>query len=141
MRKGKTTEKKLSTPKTFAKKQKRALLTNSWIIELPDVHPSLNSWVNMHFHSRNNLKQEWGKMVHVYAKLAGLPMIDKPVEVFITYHHPKDTVDLDNYTPKFIMDGLKPFFIDDNIKCVVKLGWEFKRGSIRKSVVKIKLAK
>lgn len=133
--------KKLSTQKSFDKKEKGAIVKGRWIVELPDVHPSLNTWVNMHFQSRNNLKQEWGRMVSACAKLAGLPKIDKPVEIFIIYYHPRDTVDLDNFTPKFIIDGLKPFFIDDNIKVVKKLGWEFKRSPIRRSVVKIKVIK
>lgn len=91
----------------------------------------------MHFHARNKLKKEWELMVWTACKEAKLPKIDGKVEVFITYYHPKTNIDLDNFTPKFIMDGLKLFFEDDSIKYVKKLGWEFKKGE-KCSIIKIK---
>jgi hypothetical protein len=108
-----------------------------YTIEIPDVHPSLNSWTKMHYMARNNLKQEWKQMVYILGKEAKLPKFTKPVEVYIKYFHPRDDVDLDNYTPKFILDGLKEFFVDDNIQHLKKLGWEFKRGK-KRSVVEIR---
>ena len=105
-----------------------------WTITIPDIHPSLNVWTRMHFAKRNNLKKEWEKMIWSLWKEKNYPHIDGKVEVFITYYHPQTNVDLDNFVPKFIMDGLKIFFEDDSIKYVVKLGWEIKKGD-KKSVV------
>lgn len=109
----------------------------SWVIVIPDVHPSLNKWTKMHFIARNNLKQEWGQMVQVLAMEAKWPQFDFPVELFITYSHPRDTVDLDNYTPKFIIDGLKSYFGDDNITKLKKIGWKFQKGE-KQSTVEIR---
>ena len=89
----------------------------------------------MHWSKRNALVDEWKEMVFYSAKEAKIPKITKPVEIFITYHHPKKTVDLDNYTPKLILDGLKPFIVDDNIQWIKKLGWEFKTGDKSTTVV------
>lgn len=75
-------------------------------------------------------------MAFLCAKKAKLPKFDVPVEVFLTYYHPKDVVDFDNYTPKFFLDGLKPFFKDDSIKFLKRLGWEFEKGE-KRSVVHI----
>lgn len=90
----------------------------------------------MHFIARNNLKQEWGEMVKVLAMEAKWKPFENPVELFITYYHPRETVDLDNYTPKFIIDGLKHYFGDDNITHLKKIGWTFKKGP-KKSVVEV----
>jgi len=105
-----------------------------WIVDLPDCHPSLNVWTRMHFRVRNQLKKDWAEMVYYACLEAKLPKISEPVEVFIIYYHPRKTVDLDNYTPKFIMDPLKNFIVDDNIQWVKKLGWEFQRGAKRSRV-------
>lgn len=110
-----------------------------WVIDIPDCHPSLNTWTRMHFHVRNNLKKEWETMTFYAAKEAKLPMILIPVEIFITYYHPKKNIDLDNYTPKFIIDGLKQFFVNDDFVHLTKLGWTFKQGK-KRSVVEISLA-
>lgn len=111
-----------------------------WVIDIPDCHPSLNKWTRMHWALRNKLKAEWEQMTFYAAKEAGLPKLKEPVEIFITYYHPKQTVDLDNYSPKFLIDGLKQFFVDDNILHLVKLGWTFKKGT-KRSVVEISIAK
>jgi len=108
-----------------------------YVLEIPDVHPSLNVWTKMHHMKRYQLKKEWEHMVNIIAKKEKLPFIKKPVEIFITYYHPRKTVDLDNYTPKFICDALKSYFTDDNITNLVKLGWEFKTGK-KRSVIYIK---
>ncbi len=109
-----------------------------WTIEIPDCHPSINSWMRMHFIARNKLNNYWKDMVWALAKEAKLPQFDKPVEIFIHYYHPRDDVDLDNYTPKFIIDGLKTFFGDDDINHVKKLGWTFHKEKVKRSVVEIR---
>lgn len=94
----------------------------------------------MHYIARNELKQQWAMMVDVLAKKAKLPKFENPVEIFITYYHPRQTVDLDNYTPKFIIDGLKNYFGDDNVTRLKRLGWQFVQcedKSQKKSVVLI----
>lgn len=75
-------------------------------------------------------------MVNILALEAKIPKFTQPVELFITYFHPRESVDLDNYTPKFIIDGLKHLFGDDNITCLKKIGWTFKKGP-KRSVVEI----
>ncbi len=127
----------------LTKKPIQALIETDkvWRIEIPDVHPSLNAWTRMHFHKRNNLKAEWEHMVRILALKAKFPQFDSPVEMFITYTHPRDNVDLDNFTPKFIVDGLKSFFKDDSIKYLKKLGWQFNKGKPKTSLVEIRLCK
>tara|TARA_R100000789_G_C2964159_1_gene138821 strand:+ start:87 stop:449 length:363 start_codon:yes stop_codon:yes gene_type:complete len=111
--------------------------TNKWSFEIPDVHPSLNIWTNMHWTKKSVLKKYWENMVWALAREAGLKKIDKPVWIFIQYYHPRRTVDLDNYTPKFILDGLKSFIKDDNIQWIQKIGWEFIQSKKKKSIVEI----
>jgi hypothetical protein len=111
-----------------------------YIIEIPDVHPSLNTWTRLHWHQRNALKQYWMQMVYYAGKAARLPKFAEPVDIFITYHHPKRTVDYDNYTPKFAIDGLKSFIVDDNIQWIRKLGWEFIKDKDKKMIIRITTA-
>ena len=93
----------------------------------------------MHWAQRAKMKSEFEELAFWSAKKSGLPKLTEPVEIFITYYHPKQTVDLDNYTPKFFLDALKQFFVDDNFLYLVKLGWTFKKGT-KRSVVEISLA-
>lgn len=111
----------------------------TWSFEIPDVHPSLNSWTNMHWTKKGNLKKYWYDLTYFCALQSKIPKFNVPVDVFITYHHPKETVDLDNYTPKFILDPLQRFFGNDNIQTVKKLGWTFEKSKIKKSVIEISL--
>lgn len=111
-------------------------MTN-FTIELPYVHPSLNKWTRMHYILRNNLKQSIQNDVWKAAKVSKIPKIDSCVEIFITYYHPRRTVDLDNYTPKFFLDGLKHLFVDDNIQHVIKLGWTFKKDKNKRSIIEV----
>lgn len=111
-----------------------------YTIEVPDVHPSLNMWTKLHYIPRNTLKKQWMKDVSILAKQVNIPIFKAPVEIFITYYHPRETVDLDNYTPKFIIDGLKIYFGDDNVTRLKKIGWEFKKGE-KRSVIQIRESK
>lgn len=117
----------------------KELKRQSWTISLPDVHPSLNVWTRMHFRQRNDLKKQWENDTYYAAKMVGLPLLDAPIEIFINYYHPRTNVDLDNYTPKFIIDGLKAFFKDDSFKYVRKLGWTFIKSRDKRSEIVIKL--
>ena len=109
-----------------------------WTFEIPDVHPSLNVWSKMNRWKMNTLKKQWEHDVFYLAKQAKIPFFNFPVDIFITYHHPRQTVDKDNFSPKFIMDGLKPFLIDDNIKIVKKLDWDFVKSDKKKSIIEIR---
>lgn len=100
----------------------------SWLLTIDGVHPSLNTWTRMHFHLRNKLKQDWELLTIDAANKAKLPHIKQPVKIFLKYFHPKDNVDLDNFTPKFILDGLKRYLEDDNIKYIKELGWSFEKS-------------
>lgn len=109
-----------------------------YIIEIPDVHPSLNTWTRMHFHVRNQLKHDWATMVLACARTAKIPKIDKPVRIFLEYYHPKRSVDIDNYTPKFILDPLRDHFIkDDNITNITDLRWTFVQDKVKRTVIHI----
>lgn len=109
------------------------------VFEIPDVHPSLNVWTRMHFHVRNRLKQDWYDMVYLCAKKYKIPFITAPVEIHIEVHHPRSTIDLDNFTCKFILDPLRKNFIhDDNVKCIHKLSYTAIKSKEKKTVVYIK---
>lgn len=92
----------------------------------------------MHFYPRNELKQQWAWMVKAAMVKAKFPQhIEKPVEIFIEYGHPKRCVDLDNYTPKFIIDPIRDVITDDNIERVIKLGWTFVKSKNKYSKVTV----
>jgi len=110
--------------------RKSQVKNKEYTIEIPDVHPSLNTWTRMHFRERNKLKQQWHNMVSVCVMKANIPFIKKPVAVWIENFHNLKTVDLDNYTPKFIMDPLRDIVLaDDNVKFVKDLRITFEKCS------------
>ena len=103
-------------------------MKRKWTLEIDDVHPSINVWAGKHWSVQMKMKKEQMQKAWVAALQAKLPYDLNKVEIFIEYFHPRDTVDLDNHTPKMWMDYLKKHFVDDNIKHVMKLGWTFTKG-------------
>ena len=110
-------------------------------IELPDCHPSINQWHGRHWSHKSYLKDIWYKMVWACAKEAKVPLIKSPVEIHIDYFGPR-YIDLDNLTPKFILDGLKDVVIlDDNPKVLKKISWTFTKDKNKRSIILIKEVK
>lgn len=71
------------------------------------IHPSLNDWAMLRGarFTVNRIKQEWTAKILDVAR--GIEPVRGPVVVTVTYFFPDDRRrDLDNYVPKFILDGL-----------------------------------
>ena len=76
-------------------------------ITIPDIPPSLNKWSRMHWAKAAEIKKQWEANVY-YASFSQRPKEPyKKAKVTITYFFKtKQRRDLDNYVPKFILDGL-----------------------------------
>ncbi|MBP2652601.1 MAG: hypothetical protein H6Q73_170 [Firmicutes bacterium] len=94
---------------------------------LPDVPPSLNRWARKHWRSQSEIKKRWEQEVWaaaVNARVKGLNLLK--AKVHIVYEFKTNARrDKDNYTPKFIMDGLvkSGVIVDDN-DSNIDLSWE-----------------
>ena len=91
-------------------------------IIVTELHPSINVWKNWHYMRYNKEKQRW--MTMIWALTRGTSRIEGKVDVTVTYYFKtKARHDIDNYTPKMIMDGLVEAGIiqDDNSDVVVSL--------------------
>lgn len=76
-------------------------------ITIPDIPPSLNKWSRMHWAKAAEIKRQWEADVYytAYSQRPKTPF--KYAKITITYFFKtKQRHDLDNYTPKFILDGL-----------------------------------
>ncbi len=75
-------------------------------IIIPDIPPSLNQILRMHYHKRDKENKRWAAIVAMFDnRRKKIPL--KKAKVKITYFFPdKRRRDPDNYSPKFIMDGL-----------------------------------
>ena len=102
-------------------------------LELDDVHPSLNKWAVANRFAANKCKQEWKQMVYWACKEIGIKKtIITPVTVCIhCKFKDKRRRDCDNYTPKFILDGLVEagVLIDDSCDVVKELRIKMDIGS------------
>lgn len=103
-------------------------MTNTRVLfrlELDDVHPSLNKWAIANRFAANKEKQVWKEMVYWACKEKGIKAtIRGPVRVEIHYKFKdKRRRDCDNYTPKFILDGLVEagVLVDDSCDIVTEL--------------------
>ena len=93
-------------------------------IEQP-YHPSINQWMIMKRPMMNSVKQKWKDFIvwfinkHGYSNLH----IQECEMTFYTYYSTNRRHDVDNTTPKFILDGLSEsgFIIDDDSKHLKKL--------------------
>lgn len=88
-------------------------------IEQP-YHPSINQWMIMKRPMMNALKQKWKDFIVWFIKDNGYENlhIESCDMTFISYFKTKIRHDVDNTTPKFILDGLAEcgFIIDDDSK-------------------------
>lgn len=91
-------------------------------VTIYDIPPSLNDWQGIHWAAKAKVKRQWEDMLKVL--LRGCKRVEKPVVRITYYPGIERSRDKDNYTPKFIMDGLKKsgVIMDDNAK-VVDLDW------------------
>lgn len=95
-------------------------------IETP-ANPSLNKWIILRRISMNKMKQDYKdftKFVINYYNLNDLGISECKCR-YITYRASKRRIDLDNTTPKFILDGLTAectgVLVDDGIDCIQEL--------------------
>ena len=91
-------------------------------------HESLNTWMIMRRAAMNNLKQKWKDFILWFVTEQGYSnlCIDK-CELSQTIYYPTNRRhDLDNQTPKFIIDSLveSAMVIDDSSKHICKLTLE-----------------
>jgi Holliday junction resolvase RusA-like endonuclease len=87
------------------------------------THPSLNVWVSKaRPFVRNTLKKQFGDEVQRRVRLAGLGPLFGPVSIAVVYYfRGARRRDLDNYTPKFLLDGLRSSgLIADDAKDIVR---------------------
>lgn len=109
--------------KIYFKKHPRA---RKLPIETP-AHPSLNKWIILKRIPMNVLKQNYKDFCEYVIHYYGLEMlgISKCKCEFITYVSTKTRIDLDNTTPKMILDGLTAeasgVIVDDGYSCINEL--------------------
>ena len=101
-------------------------------IIIPEIPPSLNVIFNWHWAVRNKEKIRWAAMI--YYEINNLKRRNQlPNKIYgkvsikiIYYFKTKANHDYDNYSGKFIMDGLKNIIIeDDNQNIVTELTHRF----------------
>ena len=98
----------------------RKKLNRPTIIHVPEAHPSLNTWTRKHHRQWAADKKRWMEMVMWCCK--GKDQIKGEVTIEILYIFPtKHRHDIDNYAPKFILDGIvKAGIIEDDCYDIVK---------------------
>jgi len=84
------------------------------------THPSLNKWCRAHYHVVAKEKAAWEALV--WGLTRNMPNFEGPVTVKVDYYFPtKAKRDIDNYTPKFLLDGcVKAGLIEDDNNEIVK---------------------
>lgn len=96
-------------------------------IENP-YHPTLNQWMIMKRPMMNALKQKWKDFILWFISNQGYSnlRIKKCEMKFITYYKTNRRHDIDNSSPKFILDGLSEsgFIIDDDSEHIISLTME-----------------
>ena len=95
-------------------------------LETP-ANPSLNKWIILRRMSMNKLKQDYKDFTKFVISHYGLEDlgISKCKCKYITFRESKRRIDLDNTTPKFILDGLTAectgVICDDGVDCITEL--------------------
>ena len=94
------------------------------------THPSLNEWIHAHWAVKARYKQDWdGEVMLALIEECGvtkLPRLIKKANIKIKYYFRVERLkrDYDNYSPKFLMDGLVGRVIQDDNDKLVKVEWE-----------------
>ena len=99
-------------------------------ITLPRTHPSINEWTKWHWTKIHKVKKSFENDIGWLAGKYGQPKLSNcDVKIIYTFSTNRKR-DKDNYTPKFIMDGLvKSEIISDDNTDEVYLNWVIKQGS------------
>ena len=88
-------------------------------------HPSMNDYYKGSFQSANKIKQDWKEFIVWCLKDKGLNdrMIDRCNITYTTYFKTNRRHDLDNISPKFILDGFVEagLIVDDDYKHIDSL--------------------
>lgn len=88
-------------------------------------HPSINQWMVMKRPMMNALKQKWKDFIVWFIDNQGYSNlhINRCEMIFTTYYKTNRRHDVDNSTPKFILDGFSEsgFINDDDITHLIKL--------------------
>lgn len=90
-------------------------------------HPSLNKWLILQRITMNKLKQDWKDFVIYVVKYYGLEDlgISNCKCRYVVYNSSARRKDIDNYTPKMILDGLTAeasgVLVDDSYSCIEEL--------------------
>lgn len=91
-------------------------------------HPSINTYTRMTFHAANNLKQKWKEFIKWVIEDLGYTdlKIKKCEIIYRTFFYQNRRHDLDNISPKYILDGFVDagFIIDDDFRHITKLTFE-----------------
>lgn len=102
------------------------------VLEIPESPVSLNKWSRMHWAAARGIKKRWENMIAVLALQQKAPKFKKAniiIEYYFTTAHRRDK---DNYTPKFIMDGLvKASVLTDDNTSLVNVDWTINKGEPR----------
>ena len=105
-------------------------------------HPSLNKWTKWHWAIKSKEKKSWEHEIYHLCYEYGKPLL-KNALIEITYYF-KDarSRDKDNYTPKFILDGLvKANMIEDDNDSDIYVNWKIKKDKENpRTEIKIKEA-
>lgn len=104
------------------------------------VHPSINVWTGKHYQQRNNMKQGWNDFILWFIdkyKLGGYGITKCNVHCHLVFPT-KHRRDPDNYTHKFINDGLveSGFMVDDSFKQILVSSYSssYEKGNYRTEI-------
>ena len=88
-------------------------------------HPSINTYTRMSTHAANNLKQSWKAFIMWIIEDLGYKdlQIQECEITYVTYFSQDRRHDLDNISPKYILDGFVEagFIMDDDYTHIKKL--------------------
>jgi len=97
-------------------------------LTIPVLHPSLNNWMNWHWAKIKKTKDDFDgeivlSLLTEYSCVRIEPLMKRAKVRIKYYFNDKRQRDKDNYTPKFIMDGLKGRIIKDDSAQKIDLDW------------------
>ena len=130
-RAGPKKKKKQRTPKIKKiRPSKVAEIPGGLKITMYQIHPSLNRWTNWHHMKKHQVKKDWEDEICLLLIKYKRLQLEK-AEISITYYTPNYQSDRDNFTPKFVMDGLvKSGLLADDNRNIVKPTWDFGLATI-----------
>ena len=109
-------------------------------LEIEGTPPSLNQWMRWHWTVQQQSKKDWAWLILAacLSAKAGRPQY-KLATVHITLIFPLlRRRDIDNYTPKSIMDGLvNAGIILDDRSDWVEVKWQMVSGKKRRTIIDI----